>query len=115
MARKRSGGRLPAYIVCHECGGGQGLRAPATTCDRALCQECRFAVVDWFNDPAVSGADPIETRPGFGALLDRVENNGVRIVLVEDARSCAICRFLRRGRSKSEGLTCRQKTSEAYP
>lgn len=44
-----------------------------------------FALVDWFTDPAVSGADPIETRPGFGALLDRVENNGVRVVLVEDA------------------------------
>jgi DNA invertase Pin-like site-specific DNA recombinase len=44
-----------------------------------------YAVVDWFNDPAVSGADPIETRPGFAALLDRVEGNGVRVVLVEDA------------------------------
>jgi len=44
-----------------------------------------FDLVAWFNDPAVSGADPIETRPGFGALLDRVEDNGVRVVLVEDA------------------------------
>ena len=44
-----------------------------------------FVVVDWFNDPAVSGADPLEARPGFAALLDRVENNGVRVVLVEDA------------------------------
>ncbi len=40
---------------------------------------------DWFNDPAVSGADPIETRPGFNRLLDRIEGNGVRLVLVEDA------------------------------
>jgi DNA invertase Pin-like site-specific DNA recombinase len=44
-----------------------------------------ITVVDWFYDPAVSGADPIEARPGFAALLDRIEGNGVRIVLVEDA------------------------------
>src|SRR5882672_1795465 len=44
-----------------------------------------FALVDEFNDAAVSGADPIETRPGFAALLDRIEDNGVRTVIVEDA------------------------------
>ena len=44
-----------------------------------------FALVDEFNDAAVSGADPIETRPGFAALLDRIEGNGVRTVIVEDA------------------------------
>ena len=42
-------------------------------------------VVDWFNDAAVSGADPVETRAGFAAMLDRIEGNGVRLVLVEDA------------------------------
>jgi DNA invertase Pin-like site-specific DNA recombinase len=42
-------------------------------------------VVDWFYDPAVSGADPIDTRPGFSKLLDRIEGNGVRVVLIEDA------------------------------
>ena len=44
-----------------------------------------FALVAEFNDAAVSGADPIETRPGFAALLDRIEGNGVRTVIVEDA------------------------------
>ena len=33
----------------------------------------------------VSGADPIAERPGFAKLLDRIEGNGVRIVIVEDA------------------------------
>jgi DNA invertase Pin-like site-specific DNA recombinase len=37
-----------------------------------------------FYDPAVSGSDAIEDRPGFAALLDRIENNGVRTVIVED-------------------------------
>ena len=44
-----------------------------------------FALVGEFNDAAVVGADPIETRPGFAALLDRIEGNGVRTVIVEDA------------------------------
>src|SRR5215210_4059148 len=44
-----------------------------------------FEIVDEFYDPGVSGADPIETRPGFSALLDRIEGNGVRTVVVEDA------------------------------
>ena len=38
-----------------------------------------------FYDAAVSGADPIQDRPGFAALLDRIEGNGVRTVIVEDA------------------------------
>lgn len=42
-------------------------------------------VVEEFYDAAVSGADPIEIRKGFSALLDRIEGNGVRTVIVEDA------------------------------
>lgn len=44
-----------------------------------------YDLVDEFNDPAVSGADPIESRPDFARLLDRIEGNGVRTVIVEDA------------------------------
>jgi DNA invertase Pin-like site-specific DNA recombinase len=44
-----------------------------------------FELVGEFYDAAVSGADPIETRPGFAELLDRIEGNGVRTVIVEDA------------------------------
>lgn len=44
-----------------------------------------YDLVGEFYDAAVSGADAIETRAGFAALLDRIEGNGVRTVIVEDA------------------------------
>jgi DNA invertase Pin-like site-specific DNA recombinase len=44
-----------------------------------------YTVASEFFDAAVSGSDPIETRPGFAALLDWVEKTDCRIVLVEDA------------------------------
>jgi resolvase-like protein len=40
---------------------------------------------DWFYDAGVSGGDPIEGREGFARLLDRIEGNGIRTVIVEDA------------------------------
>jgi DNA invertase Pin-like site-specific DNA recombinase len=51
----------------------------------AFARGRRYDLVDEFNDAAVSGADPIDSRPGFAALLDRIEGNGVRTVIVEDA------------------------------
>src|SRR3954452_18155669 len=45
-----------------------------------------YELVGEFYDAAVSGADPLESRPGFAAMLERIESNGgVRVVLVEDA------------------------------
>ena len=44
-----------------------------------------YQIVDWFYDAAVSGGDDIKTRRGFAALLDRIEGNGVRVVIIEDA------------------------------
>jgi DNA invertase Pin-like site-specific DNA recombinase len=51
----------------------------------AFAKRAGLEIVDWSYDPAVSGADPIEVRAGFAALLDRLEGNGVRTVVVEDA------------------------------
>jgi DNA invertase Pin-like site-specific DNA recombinase len=51
----------------------------------AFAKSHGFQILEEFYDPGVSGADPIETRPGFSALLDRIEGNGVRTVIVEDA------------------------------
>lgn len=43
-----------------------------------------FSIEAEYRDEAVSGEDHIEDRPGFAALLDAIEGNGVRTVLVED-------------------------------
>ena len=51
----------------------------------AFARRSGFDLIAEFNDAAVSGADPIDTRPGFAELLDRIEDNGVRTVIVEDA------------------------------
>ena len=42
-------------------------------------------VVEEFYDPAVSGGDPVESRPGFIAMLKRIEGNGIRTIIVETA------------------------------
>lgn len=51
------------------------------------CNTAEFAIAeqDWFYDPDVRGKDPIDKRPGFVALLQRVAENGVRVVIVENA------------------------------
>jgi DNA invertase Pin-like site-specific DNA recombinase len=41
--------------------------------------------VNEFYDAAVSGADPIDSRPGFASMLERIEGNGVRTIIVETA------------------------------
>lgn len=55
------------------------------TAIEGFAKRAGFELVHEFNDAAVSGADPIESRMGFAALLDRIEGNGVRTVIVEDA------------------------------
>ena len=42
-------------------------------------------LVGEFNDAAVSGADHIETRPGFTAMLSYIASNGARTIIVETA------------------------------
>ena len=44
-----------------------------------------FTIAGTFSDDAVSGEDDIASRPGFSAMLDALEANGTRTVIVEDA------------------------------
>ena len=52
---------------------------------KAFAKREGFEIVGEFYDAAVSGADAIDQRPGFRALLARIASNGVRVVIVEDA------------------------------
>jgi DNA invertase Pin-like site-specific DNA recombinase len=51
----------------------------------AYAKRAGIEVAAEFYDAAVSGADPVGERAGFAAMLDRIEGNGVRLVLVENA------------------------------
>jgi DNA invertase Pin-like site-specific DNA recombinase len=52
---------------------------------QAFARRAGYELVAEFYDAAVSGADPIDTRPGFAAMLKRIETNGVRTIIVETA------------------------------
>ena len=49
----------------------------------------RLALVAEFNDAAVSGADPIDSRPGFAAMLEALAANGTKTIIVETANRFA--------------------------
>jgi DNA invertase Pin-like site-specific DNA recombinase len=46
-------------------------------------------IVAEYYDAAVSGADPVTQREGFGLMLQRIAGNGVRTILVETANRFA--------------------------
>jgi DNA invertase Pin-like site-specific DNA recombinase len=70
----------------------------------AYAKGANFTLMAEFNDEAVSGGDAIEARPGFAALLDRIESNGVRVVIVEDAS-----RFARQVLAQELGILALQR------
>lgn len=44
-----------------------------------------YDLIAEYSDDAVKGSDPVDTRPGFAAMLDHVAGNGVRTIIVETA------------------------------
>lgn len=52
---------------------------------RAYADSQGLQIVGEYYDAAVSGADPVMSRPGFATMLTYMLGNGARIVLVENA------------------------------
>jgi DNA invertase Pin-like site-specific DNA recombinase len=70
-------------------GDGKDSEARQRKAIESYAKAAGIVIVDWFYDAAVSGADPIEARPGFAALLARIAGNGVRTIIVETANRFA--------------------------
>src|SRR4029078_4457553 len=49
----------------------------------AFAKRAGFTLVDEFYDAAVSGADPVDQRPGFAQMLQRLAANGAKTIIVE--------------------------------
>jgi DNA invertase Pin-like site-specific DNA recombinase len=79
-----------SYLRCSGLGQVDG-----DTWERQSAAIAKYArlhgleVMDAFRDAGVSGTKDLDNRPGLAALLDRVESNGVKVVLVENATRLA--------------------------
>lgn len=66
-----------------------GADKDSETRQRAAVQACAaarsYVIKGEFRDPAVSGADAIDSRPGFRDMLSRMLGNCVRTIIVENA------------------------------
>jgi DNA invertase Pin-like site-specific DNA recombinase len=90
----RRGKRLEAVAYMRtssaaNVGGDKDSEARQRKAIESYAKAAGVVIVDWFYDAAVSGADPIEARPGFTALLTRIAANSARTIIVETANRFA--------------------------
>jgi DNA invertase Pin-like site-specific DNA recombinase len=86
MALKRKSVSAVAYIRTSSAtnvGPDKDSDKRQRTTIEGFARRAGYELVAEFYDPAVSGGDPIDTRPGFKAMLDRIAGNGVRCIIVE--------------------------------
>lgn len=81
-----SDGRALAYLRTSSAanvGGDSDKRQREAI--HAYASQAGLVVVQEFYDAAVSGADPLDQREGFTALLAWAQENGARTIIVENA------------------------------
>jgi hypothetical protein len=66
-------------------------------------------IVDWFYDAAVSGADPIEVRPGFAELFCRLDDDRADAVVGDPGEHASPA--ISWSRKSSYGVIPQQKVS----
>jgi DNA invertase Pin-like site-specific DNA recombinase len=54
-----------------------------------FARSASFEVVEYYYDADARGADHVNTRPGFAAMMDRINANGVQTIIVETANRFA--------------------------
>src|SRR5215470_9822108 len=52
---------------------------------QAYANKAGYRIDQWFEDNDVKGADPIDSRPGFAAMIEAIAGNGCRTIVVETA------------------------------
>jgi DNA invertase Pin-like site-specific DNA recombinase len=63
---------------------GDGFERQRTAID-GWARTNRATIVDEYRDNGISGTSELADRPGLAAIMDRVESNGVHVVIVERA------------------------------
>jgi DNA invertase Pin-like site-specific DNA recombinase len=56
----------------------------------AFAKHARFTIVGEYYDAAVSGADPVDQRPGFADMLQRLATDGAKTIIKDD--HCGVAR-----------------------
>src|SRR5882672_9322675 len=94
----RSGNHPAAHLMIHAVGYMRTSSAANVGEDKDSDKRQRLAIEgyarragyeiaegDWLYDAAVRGEDIVTGRPGFVAMMERIADNGVRTVIIEDA------------------------------
>ena len=68
LKRKQAIGYIRTSSATNVGEGKDSDRRQRVAIER-FAKRAGFDIVDWFEDGAVSGADPIERRPGYNSLL----------------------------------------------
>jgi DNA invertase Pin-like site-specific DNA recombinase len=92
MATKRNTVKAVAYLRTSSAanvGTDKDSEKRQRSAIESYAKRAGIEIVETFYDPAVSGTDPVHARPGFAAMLKRIEGNGVRTIVVETANRFA--------------------------